>query len=323
MAALAQDPALQFFDNECEVSRRGITAAHNLVFIPITLNEGVSEYSQTVVSLATALTDGSVTVQESCNHQTLHVANTSDSVVFALAGSYLRGGGQDRALPISILVPAHASGDVPVRCVEAARWEPSLGQVFQTADVGRIAGSTLFDGSATIDQHTVWESVAGIARSTHTVSSTQCHGETIAQLDCSIRSYTNAWATTPFPKRTVGGIFIAHLGNRHAHCAVDVFGTPELFESHFPRLCESVALTALAGRPRDGHCDYRKGDTFKYVISGVMHNLRCARLSEEQLSMNTGRLFVKIGGKSGCRVSVLQHQGAAIHTMLRWDAKLF
>lgn len=183
-----------------------------------------------------------------------------------------------------------------------------------------MAASTVFDGSATIQQGRVWASIQTIADKTNTSSDTLCHGETFQQMGDALRQFTQRMNVNLFSQSTVGGLFIAHMQNRYVHFALDVFGTPELFLPHFNQLCESVAVTAISGRPQNGDCDLRSGDEFSYPQRVVMHNLVHAILQEEPLPMNEGRLMVKVGGKSGCRVSVLQHRNTPVHTMLRWNA---
>jgi len=291
-----------------------------MVFIPVTLAPGTIEHSASFVPFATAVAEGAVTVTETSTVQSLNVTNDSPNLVLGLSGTYLRGGGQDRAFPMSVLVPAHASGEVPVRCVEQGRWRPSTGQKFRTADGGSLAASQMFDGTSTIQQGKVWASVETISQSARTTSNTKCHGDTIAQLLGNTSDYTTPITSASLPDRTVGGLFLVYLADRRMHCAFDVFGRQDLFRFYFPKLCESVALTAVAGRLADGSCDYREGVSLELVWRTVFHNLKCAKLFEEKVPFNAGQLLTKSGGKSGCSVSLLKYQGQALHGMLRWDA---
>ncbi|HSX24855.1 MAG TPA: DUF6569 family protein [Candidatus Andersenbacteria bacterium] len=290
----------------------------NLVFIPIRIVRGVPEHPVSCIPLATAVESGAVTVKETCTVQSLSVTNLSSQLVLGVPGTYLRGGGQDRALPMSVLVSAYASGDLPVRCVEHSRWQPSTGQKFATGE--SLTCSQVFTGTNEIGQGQVWNSVANISRSTHTMSETMCHGDTIEQLRGSVGDYTKPMTLAPLPDRTVGGLFLAYLGNGRMHCALDIFGREDLFQFYFPKLCESVALTALAGRPNDDSRDYQEGTSLEWICAAIFHNLSVAKLSEENVPLNAGQLLAKIGGKSGCRVSCLQYQGGTLHSMMRWDA---
>ena len=291
----------------------------NLVFIPVRIARGVFEHPVSCIPLGTALQQGVVSVQETGNVQSLSVTNSSSELVLGVPGTYLRGGGQDRALPMSILVAAHTSGELPVRCVEHSRWQPVAGQQFGATDGGSLTCSQVFTGTNQIPQAQVWNSVASISHSTHTTSDTMCHGDTIEQLRGDIGSYTTP-LTNLLPDRTVGGLFLAYLGDGRMHCALDIFGRQDLFQFYFPKLCESVALTAIGGRAADGSRDYREGTSLEWICKAVFHNLFVAKLSQEHVPVNAGQLLVKIGGKSGCRVSSLNYQGQALHSMVRWDA---
>ncbi len=290
----------------------------NLVFIPIRRTREALEHSAMCTPLSTAVEQGTVSVQETGDYTRLNITNSSPELILGLSGTYLRGGGQDRALPMSILIPAHESKDVPVCCVERDRWRPVEGEQLSTR--GSLTCSQVFTGTSQIQQALVWEAVANISRSTHTSSDTMCHGDTIEQLQGSVNDYVKPITSILLPDRTVGGLFLAYLGNGRMHCALDIFGKSELFRFYFPQLCESVALTAFAGRPRDGSRDYREGTSLQGICEVVFHNLMVAGLSEEQVPLNAGQLFVKVGGKSGCKVASLQYQRKALHSMMRWDA---
>ncbi len=293
----------------------------NLVFIPIRIRKGFGQDSVSCTPLPVALQSGEVAIQETNHVSSLSLTNSSQTAVFGLAGTYLRGGGQDRTLPISMVISANTTGEVPVRCVEHSRWNGSFGQSFVSSPSDSLVGSQVCFGSSTITQDQVWNTVADLSRSSGTRSSTECHGDMIAQSRGLLNEYTNAITAGEFPDQTVGGLFLVYLGNGRLHCALDVFGTKELFHFYFSRLCESVALTALAGRTSNGSNDYRPGAPLESLWRVVLHNHFAAQLSYERVPLNAGKLLVKTGGKSGCKVAVLQYQDSVLHEMFRWDAR--
>lgn len=293
----------------------------NLVFIPIRIRKESDEHPASCVPFPTAIAEGQVTVTETNTVRSLNVMNSSSRLVFGLAGTYLRGGGQDRTLPISTLIAANASGEIPVRCVEHSRWNGSVGQAFASSGSTSLVGSQVCSGSVTLTQDQVWATVADISCSIGTTSATQCHADTFSHAHENLTDYTKPITDIQLPDRTIGGLFLTYLGKGRLHCALDVFGRQDLFRFYFPHLCESVALTALSGRTTDGANDYRPGSCLDRIWRAVFYNLFCAKLSEEATSLNAGTLLTKTGGKSGCRVAILRYEDKVIHEMLRWDAR--
>ena len=53
---------------------------------------------------------------------TLVATNDGDTPVLLVEGETVVGGQQDRTLNVSVLVPAGASVEIPVSCVQAGRW---------------------------------------------------------------------------------------------------------------------------------------------------------------------------------------------------------
>ena len=66
--------------------------------------------------------DIQVEEQSAANVPTLTVTNSGSNPVLLLEGEVVNGGLQDRILNTSVLVPAGATIDLPVSCVEHARW---------------------------------------------------------------------------------------------------------------------------------------------------------------------------------------------------------
>jgi hypothetical protein len=81
------------------------------------------------LTLAEALSRGSVRVTETGLVNELSVENAGDEPVFIQAGDIVKGGRQDRVLVVSLLLPPR-SGTIPVSsfCVEPGRWSARAGE---------------------------------------------------------------------------------------------------------------------------------------------------------------------------------------------------
>jgi hypothetical protein len=81
------------------------------------------------LTLAEALSKGSVQVTETGRVNELRVENTGGEEVFIQAGDIVKGGRQDRVLVVSLLLPPR-SGAVPISsfCVEPGRWSARGGE---------------------------------------------------------------------------------------------------------------------------------------------------------------------------------------------------
>jgi len=75
------------------------------------------------LTLEEALARNTVKVHETGEVNTLSIENLGDTEVFVQSGDLVKGGRQDRALTVSLLLPPH-SGRIPIAafCVEEGRW---------------------------------------------------------------------------------------------------------------------------------------------------------------------------------------------------------
>jgi hypothetical protein len=99
---------------------------------------------------------------------TVQVTNTSGSPVLLVEGETVTGGRQDRVLNVSVLVPAGATIDLPVSCVEQGRCNGGTtfgrSQMLATRRVRRaktagVSASIRQAGAKRSDQVQVWEAV--------------------------------------------------------------------------------------------------------------------------------------------------------------------
>jgi len=97
--------------------------------LAIYLIHGRSTADAVPLTLAEALTKGSVQVAETGQVNELKIENTGEEAVFIQAGDMVKGGRQDRVLTVSLLLPPR-SGVIPIAsfCVEPGRWSARGGE---------------------------------------------------------------------------------------------------------------------------------------------------------------------------------------------------
>lgn len=94
---------------------------------------GTSAPGKVPLTLEEALAKGVVKVHETGNVNTLSIENLGDDEVFVQSGDLVKGGQQDRALTVSLLLPPK-SGRIPIAafCVEEGRWSARGGEDVKT-----------------------------------------------------------------------------------------------------------------------------------------------------------------------------------------------
>jgi hypothetical protein len=210
-----------------------------------------------LLALDDALREKKVVVHETQSVNRLAIENTSDETVFAQAGDIVKGGQQDRALAVDLIVPPR-SGKVPVDafCVEHGRWtrrgeEPAH----------RFSGSP--DALATKElklasrqrkrQRDVWAAVtaaqeklrekAGAGAVDRTSpSSMQLTMESRA-VKGHVEPYLDKLSKVPDEKGDIVGCAFAVNGRLSS---ADVYASPALFQALWPKLLKAGAVEALA-----------------------------------------------------------------------------
>ena len=94
---------------------------------------GTSAPGKVPLTLEEALAKGVVKVHETGNVNTLSIENLGSDEVFVQSGDLVKGGQQDRALTVSLLLPPK-SGRIPIAafCVEEGRWSARGGEDART-----------------------------------------------------------------------------------------------------------------------------------------------------------------------------------------------
>ena len=90
------------------------------------------------LTLQEALAKQKVRINETGNVNELAIENLADEEIFIQSGDIVKGGRQDRALTVSLVLPPH-SGQIPIAafCVEQGRWSARSsedGKTFSVAD---------------------------------------------------------------------------------------------------------------------------------------------------------------------------------------------
>ena len=101
---------------------------------------------------------------------TVTVINRSKETFLGYRGSIIRGGGQNRQLVHSFVLPEGATLDIPVQCIQHGRWNPHQSKEF-SSKAGDITSSTLrFQKKS---QHETWRTIDETSTLSGTTSHTQ------------------------------------------------------------------------------------------------------------------------------------------------------
>ena len=184
----------------------------------------------------------------------LRVRNPSDKPVLVVEGEHFLGGKQNRAVNVTVLVPALADLEIPVSCLEQGRWgsrraarrdeEFTATSVRATNNTG-VAESMRRRESRAGDQAAVWREVDAM------LSRASVESATAAAADVKRAAHRRApprvaaierlAARGPLPGQC--GIVIAH--GRWV-TAMDLFGAPHLLAVHWRALIRSHLLESPA-----------------------------------------------------------------------------
>ena len=235
---------------------------------------------------------------------TLSVTSTADSAVLLVEGETVTGGRQNRTLNVSVLVPAGATIDLPVSCVEQGRWGGGVrfdrGASYAPRRVRRakqegVGRSVRHHGTKDADQGAVWMTVAheltrlgadndsktlvGAAGADGALDRDRRLGDAIEDL------------TSRGPLAGQCGVVVTH-GSRVV--AAEVFASHDLLAEHWPALVRGHLLDApetVRGRPSPTralsflHRIARATDTPAEAVGlGREHHLRSSRLVAQAIT---------------------------------------
>jgi hypothetical protein len=222
-------------------------------FFPVFIN-------QRVPTMGTGAAGGvHISERDDAEVPTLQVTNTSGVPVPLVEGETVTGGLQDRVLNVSVLVPAGATIDLPVSCVEQGRWSGGTafarGTMHATRRVLRakstgVAANVRASGAKHSDQGDVWSAVRFELQRVGGVSATGNFdgvGRALTARDDIAVATDEMVGLGPLAGQC--GIVVAH-GSRVV--AADVFATPDMLACHWAAIVRSHLVDApdeARGRP--------------------------------------------------------------------------
>ena len=210
----------------------------NMAIAPL-IREGTSSLDYLV--LEEALSQG-LQIKEERDRTVpfLFVENGTGKEVLMVYGEIIEGGAQHRALDANIYLAKEFKGKIPVKCVEAHRWE--------TAKCGFSAARRVVGvatrGAMSKGQQEAWRS-ASVVLGAHGVSSpTDSIKAVYEQKGADLGEYLKHFN----PIGQVGNVVAIVTANNQTVYGVELFGKPETFSKMHKKLMESYILDALLGK---------------------------------------------------------------------------
>ena len=190
--------------------------------------------------------------------QALQVRNPGDKPVLVVEGEHFLGGKQNRAVNVTVLVPALSDLEIPVSCLEQGRWGRrqasrrdeafTAARVRAKKDVG-VAMSMLESGSRDGDQGGVWCEVDEM------LSRASVHSATAAAADIKRARRRERSRVATIEKLVARGPLPGQCGIVVVHgrwvTGMDLFGASHLLGAHWGALIRSHLLEppVATGRP--------------------------------------------------------------------------
>jgi hypothetical protein len=205
----------------------------------------------------------------------LVLVNDSNRPLILLAGEIVTGGKQDRVVAKDRIVPPHSEPiDLSVFCVEPGRWTPR-GE-FISKDAPLAQPSVRRQVMVQRDQESVWASVgralsgaavAAPAPAAPELRATSSYATAMENKDveAKLRQFTapieRDYSKLQSQLRAEKAVGVVAAVNGQIIWA-DIFASPELFNSYWPKLVQSYAAEALTTTPGDRHADRKKAQAF-------------------------------------------------------------
>ena len=232
----------------------------------------------------------------------LRVRNPGDKPVLLVEGEHFLGGKQNRAVNVTVLMPALADLEIPVSCLERGRWgrrrASKRDEAFATAPVraaknAGVTESMRRSGSRDGDQAAVWREVDDM------LSRGDVHSDTAAAADIRRAAHREPSHAAVIEKLAARGPLPGQCGIVVVHgyrvIAMDFFGAPHLLAAHWGALVRSHLLESPVreGTPSAtrvlkvvrGFAAARAQET-PGVGLGVEHRVVDGRLTGHALTLN-------------------------------------
>lgn len=223
--------------------------------LTIFLLHGKDQIQSKLLTLDEALAAKKVIVHETKDVNKLAIENVSDQDVFVQAGDVVKGGQQDRALAVDMIVPPK-SGKVPIHafCVEQGRWNKRdmEADTYFSSSKDRLVGNRLnLAARSARSQGQVWRNVEyeqGRLKKRLEEEVKDAKSETSYQLTLenkklldTIAAYVKALEKCPDRKTEVIGYAVVINGKVYN---ADVYANADLFRKLWPKLLKGSAIDA-------------------------------------------------------------------------------
>lgn len=216
-----------------------------LIVTPIVATGDTTKQDVLVLDEAFAKNLVTITEHDVMDVANLTIVNKSDRPLFVLSGEVVIGGKQDRIIGTNTVIPAKATQDVPVFCVEHGRSSGNT-NVFTTAKA--LAHGRLRANASYRDQNHVWAEVSNMNNVRNTENATDTY-RVIAQQQAngSLGTLEKRLAdglskiSAEDKKRMVG--FVVALDGKVV--TVDMFGSNALFAKLLTKLVKSYLTESM------------------------------------------------------------------------------
>jgi len=230
---------------------------------------GTSRGGPVPLTLQEALARKVIEVRETGKVNELEIENTGDDEIFIQGGEIVKGGKQDRVLPMSLVVPPH-SGNLAVSayCVEAGRWTQrgaEDAQKFTTAaasvpsrsaklDLAATAAAPPVTGGSAIGttQQRIWDGVKRIqGKLSNNVGAAVASPRSQSSLQLSLENgqlareqaaYVDALERRGLEADDIVGYVFAINGKMNS---ADIYSSNGLFKKLWPKLLRASVTEAI------------------------------------------------------------------------------
>lgn len=302
-------------DNDALASALGTLTAgsaqvwENLTVIPL-MEEGRRASAHITITEATARGTFQLTeVSAGGRVPQLRAVNDGPTPVLLLDGEELLGAKQHRVVNLSILVPANASLDIPVSCVEQGRWS-RMSNTFRDSDRTLFAEArarktrgvnhSLKTGGRQADQGEIWRNVRVRLDKLKVASPTLAMSDGYEASAEALARYVNGFDVVP---GQVGAVFA--INGRLV--GAELFDSADSFRHYFGKVVRSYAFDALASRPSGTASEPNAQVALNEVANADVRRYPAIGLGEDH-RLEDGRLT---GG-------ALVHEGRVVHLAAFW-----
>lgn len=246
-----------------------------------------------LLTLAEALKQQKVRVQETSNVNQLLVENLSDDEVFIHSGDIVKGGKQDRTFPEDCILPAR-SAKIPVAafCVEQGRWRQrgtEEATYFATSSAQLASKDLKLAAKHEHAQAKVWEAVqdvqgnlGGVLRAPVTAAASS------TSLQLSLENRTLKEQTKPYLQELLplgeGNDLVGYAFAINGEInSADVYSSSALFHKLWPTLLESSAVEAISKRSRSSQVKTPPLE----AVKGFLADAEAGRASSKEVGPRT------------------------------------